>query len=796
MEYILSPNLLEKFDRTLRRKRGLKIVSFDLFDTLITRPVAVPSDLFRLVEKELTLKGIVLDDFASVRTDLEFCLRKERSFEHEVRLSEIYERVQSHYGLSREEAQEIHDTELEVEKDSLSLIEDGFSMLKKAAAMYRVIVVTDTYFSEDFIELLLEEFDINRFVSRIYCSSKVGVQKSTGKLFRHVLEEEKVKPKSVFHVGDNLVSDIEIANKCNVGTFFMNRNQVNRYEQPIRMEGKCCSAFLESRALGLSRMVRLKNKEAGTHKSTIWDVGCNVAAPLLISHVIWLLHKAQADGVKKLFFIARDGQILLRIAKVFALRICPNIELVYMYSSRNALLFPSIVDDLEEHWDWIFARTSSLTLRMIFARMHYDVGDFFVELKERGFCESSWDDNLDLNDISHLKKWLSEAHIKERIELDSRAARVLLLKYIDDIGVLEESASAFVDVGWNGTLQRSISKILDIEGYSRPVKGYYFGLLNRKKNKSSDELLANFVDQTGINRFSDIEYFVPLVELFVAATHGGTVAYESIGDEVRPKLRSKCNEKALSWGLDTLQCSIIALAVASSKVEDLKGFAKELGTIGIRNFKLFSQFPSNEEAKVFGSYLDAEDQNELKYRKLASPYRFSELRRVRGGSYRRHNNDWKNASMVITRNLYKRIWRIDEKKFVGHPVGGDSVKFIEGVGSIEGPVPELKLGFFLWIYGPTSTLKVTKSSSRKAVLRLYLRNFHDGQELKIKVFGKKEFTHEIPVNLGASDQGDYTLDLELPHEKKSIDVVIESKKWQIDDRPLAVLLNKAEVCYL
>ena len=56
----------------------IKVVSFDLFDTLVVRPCIQPSDLFKIVAKRIDFEG----DFVNIRKMAEQYARRKKVYYH------------------------------------------------------------------------------------------------------------------------------------------------------------------------------------------------------------------------------------------------------------------------------------------------------------------------------------------------------------------------------------------------------------------------------------------------------------------------------------------------------------------------------------------------------------------------------------------------------------------------------------------------------------------------------------------------------------------------------------------
>ena len=93
-------------------KKENKFYSFDIFDTLVTRRVAMPKGIFVLVQNVLKTKynisGFVTNNFYNIRIGAEECARhRAKTLENrkEITFDEIYSIIQSSYNLSIDECQ-------------------------------------------------------------------------------------------------------------------------------------------------------------------------------------------------------------------------------------------------------------------------------------------------------------------------------------------------------------------------------------------------------------------------------------------------------------------------------------------------------------------------------------------------------------------------------------------------------------------------------------------------------------------------------------------------------------------
>ena len=70
-------------------------------------------------------------------------------------------------------------------------------------------------------------------------------------------------------------------------------------------------------------------------------IGASLGGPILMPYVEWLLHRSEALGFKRLYFIARDGYILKLMADALIERLGLGIKTHYIHGSRKAWRMPS-----------------------------------------------------------------------------------------------------------------------------------------------------------------------------------------------------------------------------------------------------------------------------------------------------------------------------------------------------------------------------------------------------------------------------------------------------------------------
>jgi putative hydrolase of the HAD superfamily len=77
--------------------------------------------------------------------------------------------------------------------------------------------------SEEEIWAALARVDLNRFLDKVYCSSRIGHKKPSPEFFRYILNDLGLDRSSVFMVGDDFDSDVIGANRCGIRAVWYNK---------------------------------------------------------------------------------------------------------------------------------------------------------------------------------------------------------------------------------------------------------------------------------------------------------------------------------------------------------------------------------------------------------------------------------------------------------------------------------------------------------------------------------------------------------------------------------------------
>lgn len=290
----------ESPEQLAARLAAYDVVTFDVFDTLLLRPLARPEDAFYLLGARLGYP-----DLRRLRIQAEEEARRRKELaagSREVTLEEIWAVLALETGLSQTEGMA---AERRLESD---LCRANPYFLPVVAALRRqgktLAVLSDMYLEEETVAALLDRCGFGTFDACLV-SGERGSSKSGGGLYR--LARKLLGPgRACAHVGDDPWADQRQAEAAGWAAFPY-RN-VHRAGAPYRAEDM--SPIVGSLYRGLVNM-RLHNG-AELH-SRAWEYGYVYGGLFAVGYCRFVERLRRELGADRLLFLSRDGAVLLRV---------------------------------------------------------------------------------------------------------------------------------------------------------------------------------------------------------------------------------------------------------------------------------------------------------------------------------------------------------------------------------------------------------------------------------------------------------------------------------------------------
>lgn len=300
------------------------LYSFDVFDTCLCRLCGEPRLLFDVLS--LKVQEAMGETCTEQLRQLFVAARMEASGRN---LQEIYNNVSRIFPFPFP-LERMVDMEMEVERLMLTPILETARLINGLRKNGSICFISDMYLPASFIKEILVEHGFFQEGDRLYVSDELGAWKHDGSLYRLVREKEGVSFRHWHHYGDNRHSDYVIPRRLGIHAHLLQFDYLS-YEKSWReqsMLGYQSQAILA----GVARAVRLSVDAPDAQKAFV----CDVSVPLMMSWVGKIMRDCVNQGVKSLYFCARDTHTAYLIARQF--QSCyPEVSVHYLFVSRSAL---------------------------------------------------------------------------------------------------------------------------------------------------------------------------------------------------------------------------------------------------------------------------------------------------------------------------------------------------------------------------------------------------------------------------------------------------------------------------
>ncbi len=563
-----------------------KYVSFDIYDTLISRYTVCPHDVFRIVEDRYNSEyDRSIDDFLHARIDAESTARSDDPG-REVTLDGIYEKLK---GFSDHEKRELMKIESEIEKNICHVKYSGAKLFEYCKTSGKhIILISDMYLPRDVIEKSLTNCGITGY-DELFISSECGSTKSNGELFKHVCKSKQIKPRELLHFGDNIISDYLRAKQKGV--------KAVRIKHKTPKRGRNVYADLLSSFIDKNRHFNNDYKRFGY---------C-VFGPMLYGFCVWLKRNIDCNAIRKIFFLSRDGYIIKRVFDLLF-----GVDNSYLYVSRRSLRVPMLEDASYKDACDLLPLGSKITYREVFEAWGLDeIGH--GEADSTAICLDTLIDRNKIYDNRSVENIFIKN--KEQIALISQKEKENLIGYLEQENV--SGKLAVVDIGWNGSMQNALTRILP----SADIHGFYVGIADgaKKLDTNVKSKMGGYVFDC-LKGDSDIKNpFVGMFEMLFLSQEGSTFKYKFDSEKKRyePILYDyECNANDAK-NISEIQSGAIEFC------EQFNGLISALGVV-FPDELLYRRLidvglrPSLKEAKLIGdiSFYDG------RVYKLASPRSF------------------------------------------------------------------------------------------------------------------------------------------------------------------------------
>ncbi len=495
-----------------------KVISFDMFDTLLYRKVNSPETIFDIIGNCYGING-----FRKLRMETQDQASKivyEKYGYPHADMNDIYNEMKKHTEFNVD-WDEVKQFEIELERDALVANCEMKTVYEYAKAQgKRVIVVSDMYLLKDTLKIYLDDNGYSE-LDNIYCSADEHVAKFNKLLYERVVENEGIEYSELLHIGDNQYADVDIPKEYGINTYL--------YKTSADID-KIATLDDSDIDKGLYKILYDENK------GFWYNLGVEVGGPLYLSLYDWLINKKEN---KKIYFLARDGYNLYHIFKKHGIN-----NAYYLEVSRRSLLLAGITDIDDE--------TLELLPPYTFGQTVGEIWDYLcISKKDISFLDKVGFSGFDyviksIDDIIAFKKlyeYNRDVFLNRcDIERENAVAYFEKMEYFSGDCI-------FFDCGWQGTSQVLMERFNKAVNYNKKTLFYYYGIRNTSKSRKQlhglryDTFLFDFWRNYALQSY--VDEAIVLYEMFFSSPNesvyyygeGGNVIYEEgKGDEYKKEL--------------------------------------------------------------------------------------------------------------------------------------------------------------------------------------------------------------------------------------------------------------------
>lgn len=512
-----------------------KIISFDIWDTLLKRKCN-PEEIKLFTAKYMLLKyeSKIIKEYRDIYTILRkrdeiealMCSKNEQAgHDAECRIIEVFNELQKQI-FSKEEksiADELLRVEIEHEKKMIYVNKDAIKLLEKYKDLKKYCI-SDFYMGKESLKEIIDSQEKlkNQFID-IYSSADYLLNKKTGNLYKKFEEDLNIKPEEHIHAGDNLYSDIEVAEKIGIKAIKMDKYGEFDF-QPIA--GRKFDFNLDE----------LKHKNNKDRIDRLYNTGIDLA-PLLYFFVNNLIEYGIKSHIPTIYYQTREGETFIKIHEMIARNNIYEMELPkseILEVSRVATFAASLKEISIAELLRLWSQYRCQSIKSLFKTLNIDMNKYidFIKKYDINPEQDIWEPWFNIN----IQKLFDDDDFKSGINKEIKTKREALMKFFESKGIYnDEKPMLVVDLGWRGTIQDNLAYIYD----KKQIDGYYYALYEyynvQPKNTSKFAFIKDL-------QFC-YEYIGPMITLFemLFNPESGSVIYYNGDKAIRKVKESEYN---------------------------------------------------------------------------------------------------------------------------------------------------------------------------------------------------------------------------------------------------------------
>lgn len=563
----------------------MKTCSFDIFDTVLTRQLSCPADVFTILGERLRSAGFRVpapEVFKNLRIRCERWARR-LNINNEVLLPDIHDLLGGLLFWSETQRIEAASQERQIEASVLKSTPYGCRSVKYARDQgARVMFVSDMYLESSFLCEVLSREGLYQEGDLVVVSGEWKCSKASSTIWPRLFKHLNCSAFDIFHQGDNPHSDVDSPAAFGIAARRLGTSVVSRWEQwragrsplPVEEWGGIAA---------ISRITRSSCQEPDDYWT---QLGTGLLGPILLGFSTWVMEQAKRDGLETLWFLSRDGWLFYEAAK----RLNTDASLQLQYVGINRLHLRHALEGpvpLEE----LFSGSRVITWTLVAERLCLSAEDLLELQKSVG------------GELAHHKRITADVRQSVLHVLNQPAWREICASKVRQAGeqteayirqcLTEVSGSlGLIDIGWAGRTQDGLETICPTLSV-----GYYLGLSGSASEGKGKK--AWLYDQRTGEGFCSLNQFQRMIEVLLGGVSGPLLGYQKRDQKWHPQFaEEEYGEKAP--GRERMQRAALTFVEQCHDPAFADWWTHDqMQTVACWNLRELLERPSSSDAKEF-----------------------------------------------------------------------------------------------------------------------------------------------------------------------------------------------------
>lgn len=356
---------------------------------------------------------------------------------------------------------------------------------------------------------------------------------------------------------------------------------------------------------------------ASEKEKGFYPIAANVISPVLVMYTSWIISEAEQMNIKRLYFLARDGFLMYHIAENICQLRKNGIKCSYFYCSRYSLRMAAYRFFDDSAYSRLFIPAYRLTASNMLRRADFDKGE-----RMQVYSDIAFDSD---EDLVMGRKEFEELCIKIKnssvfiqiIKRKSDEAYPVTVAYIRQEEMHKYDNIGVIDLGWTGSMQYTLCRILRSCGINTRISGFYMGMLDEPPEMENSSYHTWLFNENNI--FTKSWFSHNLMECICSAPHGMTKGFYITNNRIVPKFSE--SENRLDDIFLIKRLSLKAVKIFGTDYDEC--YRKT----ALWLLFMFMFFPSDKETEVLSRYNFCDDISEQYHKSIVQSEKRNEYRK-------------------------------------------------------------------------------------------------------------------------------------------------------------------------